>query len=76
MPAMRAAVVRSFTDPLVVEELDVPSPGPHEALVKVDYTGVCHTDLHAAHGDWPVKPAPRSCRATRASARSSRSATR
>lgn len=58
MPAMRAAVVRSFTDPLVVEELDVPSPGPHEALVKVDYTGVCHTDLHAAHGDWPVKPAP------------------
>jgi propanol-preferring alcohol dehydrogenase len=55
---MRAAVVRSFTDPLVVEELDVPSPGPHEALVKVDYTGVCHTDLHAAHGDWPVKPAP------------------
>ena len=58
MPTMRAAVVRSFTDPLVVEELDVPSPGPHEALVKVDYTGVCHTDLHAARGDWPVKPAP------------------
>src|SRR5690606_498126 len=44
--------------PLVVDEVDVPSPGPYEALVEVDYTGVCHTDLHAARGDWPVKPAP------------------
>ena len=58
MPTMRAAVVHSFADPLSVDELEVPTPGPHEALVKVDYTGVCHTDLHAAHGDWPVKPAP------------------
>jgi len=55
---MKAAVVHSFTQPLTVEDLPVPSPGPHEALVKVDYTGVCHTDLHAAHGDWPVKPSP------------------
>ncbi len=58
MPTMRAAVVRSFTEPLVVEQIEVPSPGPHEALVEVAYTGVCHTDLHAAHGDWPVKPTP------------------
>jgi len=58
MSTMQAAVVRSFTAPLTVEDREVPAPGPHEALVKVDYTGVCHTDLHAAHGDWPVKPTP------------------
>ncbi len=58
MSTMRAAVVRSFTEPLAVEDVAIPEPGAHEALVKVEYTGVCHTDLHAAHGDWPVKPSP------------------
>ncbi|EOM74527.1 alcohol dehydrogenase AdhP [Rhodococcus rhodnii] len=58
MTTMKAAVVHAFTDPLAIDDIDVPEPGPHEALVKVDYTGVCHTDLHAAHGDWPVKPSP------------------
>ena len=54
----RAAVVHELGEPLVVEEIDLPVPGPNEALVKVTHTGVCHTDLHAAHGDWPVKPSP------------------
>ena len=58
MSTMKAAVVESFTEPLVVRDVEVPTPGPNQALVKVDYTGVCHTDLHAAHGDWPVKPSP------------------
>lgn len=58
MPTMKAAVVHSFTQPLTLEEVEIPSPGPQEALVKVEYSGVCHTDLHAAHGDWPVKPQP------------------
>ncbi|WP_454044140.1 alcohol dehydrogenase AdhP [Cellulosimicrobium sp. Marseille-Q8652] len=58
MTTMRAAVVHDFARPLSIDEVEVPTPGPHEALVEVDYTGVCHTDLHAAHGDWPVKPAP------------------
>ena len=56
MNSMKAALVHSFTDDLGVEELPIPAPGPFEALVKVQYSGVCHTDLHAAHGDWPVKP--------------------
>lgn len=55
---MKAAVVRQLGAPLVVEEVPIPVPGPFEALVQVDYSGVCHTDLHAARGDWPVKPAP------------------
>jgi alcohol dehydrogenase, propanol-preferring len=58
MSTMKAAVVHEFGKPLTVDEIAVPAPGPDEALVKVRYTGVCHTDLHAAHGDWPVKPTP------------------
>jgi len=53
---MKAAVVRAFGKPLRIEELPVPVPGPGEVLVKVLACGVCHTDLHAADGDWPVKP--------------------
>ena len=53
---MRAAVVPELGQPLEIQELAIPIPGPFEALVKVEYSGVCHTDLHAANGDWPVKP--------------------
>lgn len=53
---MKAAVVREFGKPLSIEEVAVPIPGPGEVLVKIVATGVCHTDLHAADGDWPVKP--------------------
>jgi propanol-preferring alcohol dehydrogenase len=51
---MRAAVVRSFGQPLSIEEWPVPRPGPGEVLVRIAASGVCHTDLHAADGDWPV----------------------
>jgi len=53
---MRAGVVRAFGKPLSIEEIPIPTPGPGEVLIKVVATGVCHTDLHAAEGDWPVKP--------------------
>jgi propanol-preferring alcohol dehydrogenase len=55
---MRAAVVREFKKPLVIEELPIPEPDADQILVRFQATGVCHTDLHAAHGDWPVKPTP------------------
>ena len=55
---MRAAVVREFGKPLSLEERPIPSIGPGEILVKVAACGVCHTDLHAANGDWPVRPTP------------------
>ena len=58
METMRAGVVRSFTSDLDVAEVAIPEIGPDEALVRVDFSGVCHTDLHAARGDWPVKPVP------------------
>lgn len=53
---MKAAVVRAFGEPLSIEALPVPTPGPDQILVKIEASGVCHTDLHAAEGDWPVKP--------------------
>jgi propanol-preferring alcohol dehydrogenase len=53
---MKAAVVHEFGRPLVIEEVDIPEVPPGQVLVKVVASGVCHTDLHAASGDWPVKP--------------------
>ena len=53
---MKAAIVHAFGKPLAIDDVPVPTPGPGEVLVKVMASGVCHTDLHAAEGDWPVKP--------------------
>lgn len=55
-PTMQAAVVVAFGRPLELQELPVPTPGPGEVLVKTEACGVCHTDVHAADGDWPLKP--------------------
>src|SRR5271157_3226731 len=54
---LRAGVVHAFGKPLSIEEIPIPTLGPGEVLIKVVATGVCHTDLHAAEGDWPAKPA-------------------
>src|ERR1700685_2240585 len=53
---MHAALVELFGKPLVLQELPMPAPGPGQILVKTEACGVCHTNLHAANGDWPVKP--------------------
>lgn len=53
---MKAAVVKEFGKPLVIEDQEVPTPGPGEVLVKMETSGLCHTDIHAWRGDWPVKP--------------------
>jgi propanol-preferring alcohol dehydrogenase len=53
---MHAAVVERFGQPLALKEVAIPSPGPGQILVKTEACGVCHTDIHAADGDWPAKP--------------------
>jgi alcohol dehydrogenase, propanol-preferring len=53
---MKAAVIRGFGVPLVLEERPVPRAGIGEVVVRVEACGLCHTDIHAAHGDWPVRP--------------------
>ena len=56
MGTMKAAVVTAFNQPLEIKEVEIPKVSPGKVLVKVIATGVCHTDLHAMHGDWPIKP--------------------
>lgn len=53
---MKAAVVRAFGEPLVIEDRPDPEPGPGQVRVRVEASGLCHTDIHATHGDWPLKP--------------------
>lgn len=53
-----AAVVEKFGREVTIKDIDLPKPGMHQALVKVLTSGICHTDLHALEGDWPVKPEP------------------
>lgn len=54
---MKAAVVHRFDGPLSIEDVPTPSPGADQVLVKIEASGLCHTDIHAARGEWPVKPA-------------------
>lgn len=55
IPKMQwAQVVEKKGGPPVYKQIPVPKPGPDEVLIKVRYTGVCHTDLHAMKGDWPL----------------------
>ena len=58
MKTMKAAVVPELGGKLEIRELPVPEPGPGQVLVKIQTSGLCHTDIHAANGDWPVKPNP------------------
>jgi S-(hydroxymethyl)mycothiol dehydrogenase len=47
---VRGVVARRKGEPVSVETIIVPHPGPGEALVKVQACGVCHTDLHYREG--------------------------
>ena len=55
-PKMIVAVVRKFGEPLELEEWNIPVPQAGQILVRTEACGVCHTDVHAWRGDWPVKP--------------------
>lgn len=49
-----AQVVEKKGGPPVYKKIPVPTPGPDEVLLNIKYSGVCHTDLHAMNGDWPL----------------------
>jgi propanol-preferring alcohol dehydrogenase len=49
---MKAAVLHELKKPLSIEEVDRPSPGENDVLIKVEACGVCHSDLHIIEGDW------------------------
>ena len=50
MQQVRAVVAKSKGAPVTVETINVPDPGPGEAVVRVQACGVCHTDLHYREG--------------------------
>jgi S-(hydroxymethyl)mycothiol dehydrogenase len=50
MQQVKAVVARAKGQPVEVTTINVPDPGPGEALVKVQACGVCHTDLHYREG--------------------------
>jgi hypothetical protein len=49
-----AQVIEKTGGPVDYKRIPVPTPGPDEVLVNIKYSGVCHTDLHAVNGDWPL----------------------
>lgn len=53
---MQAAIVHSFGEKLSLEEIDRPTPEPNQVSIQIETAGLCHTDIHAVHGDWPAKP--------------------
>ncbi|ORY08091.1 GroES-like protein, partial [Basidiobolus meristosporus CBS 931.73] len=52
----KATVVESHEKPIEIKSISVHTPGPDDVLVKIEYTGVCHSDLHIAEGDFPIPP--------------------
>jgi len=58
MARMKAAVVTALGAPLEIREVERPQVRDGGIVVRIEASGVCHTDLHAAMGDWPVKPSP------------------
>ena len=55
---VRAAVLETFGEPLVVQEVDLAEPRAGEVLVRLGACGVCHTDLYTASGADPTGYAP------------------
>ena len=47
---MRAAVIEEFGEPLVIRDLAIAAPGPHEVLLRTAAVGLCHSDLHYMQG--------------------------
>lgn len=50
----KAVIFYENNGTLTYTDVPVPTPAPNELLINVKYSGVCHTDLHAWKGDWPL----------------------
>jgi S-(hydroxymethyl)glutathione dehydrogenase / alcohol dehydrogenase len=53
---IQAAIFRAPKQALTIEEVEIDNPAPREVLVRTIASGVCHSDLHYAHGLFPLKP--------------------
>ena len=50
---MKAAVLREVGQPLLIEQVQINKPGPHEVLIRTAAAGLCHSDLHFMQGSYP-----------------------
>lgn len=50
---MKAAVLVEAGKPLVIEDVVISKPGPHEVLIRTAACGLCHSDLHFIDGAYP-----------------------
>lgn len=61
IPATQIAAVipasggKAVSDVQISSTQSVPSPGTGEILIKLDFSGVCHSDVHSIRGDTPMK---------------------
>ena len=53
---MKAARLHRYREPLVIEEVPTPTPGPGEVVVRVGGAGFCHSDIHVIDGDIQILP--------------------
>jgi len=51
---MKAALLKEIGQPVSIVDVPKPQPGPGEVLIRVEASGVCHSDLHLADGDWEL----------------------
>jgi hypothetical protein len=49
-----AQVIEKTGGPVDYKKIPVQKPASDEVLVNIKFSGVCHTDLHAVNGDWPL----------------------
>jgi alcohol dehydrogenase/propanol-preferring alcohol dehydrogenase len=59
MPKMRAALVRHAKGPIEIVEVEIPEPSPGQVRVKVQASGICHSDSLTKEGLWPGIQYPR-----------------
>ena len=53
---MRAARLHAYGEPLVLEDVPTPEPGPGQVVIRVEGAGFCHSDLHIIDGELPILP--------------------
>ena len=55
---IKAAVHYEYHKPLVIEEVEIDSPGDKDVLIKITATGICHSDVHCKHAEHGERPLP------------------
>ncbi|PPG69454.1 NAD(P)-dependent alcohol dehydrogenase [Rathayibacter rathayi] len=58
MLTVTAYAAPSATEPLVPTTIERRDVGPHDVLIQIAYSGICHSDIHTVRGDWAPVPYP------------------